>query len=56
MKNALVFYKKKDIRSINQDIRQKRVQLVKNAIINPQLLKDAEKTDKKNLPILEKRN
>jgi hypothetical protein len=56
MKNALVFYKKKDIRSINLDIRQRRFQFVKRAIINNQLFKDAEESEKKNLPILEKRN
>lgn len=56
MKNALVFYKKKDIRNINLDIRQRRLQFVKRAIINTQLFKDAEESKKKNLPILEKRN
>jgi vacuolar-type H+-ATPase subunit H len=56
MKNALVFFKKKDINKVNQEIRQKRIKLIANLMVNPNTLKDVKKKEKEARPLIEKQN
>lgn len=56
MKKALVFYKKKDIHDIKEEIREKRMKLVSKLIADPKLLNKVKKREKKTIPIIEKRN
>ncbi len=56
MKNALVFYKKKDIDNIKQEVRGKRMKFVSKLIADPKLLNKVKKRKKKALPIVKKRN